>query len=888
MTGSDSGSDGAPIAKMTSKPPSENQWPNGLNLATSTLNERDAYIKHKNWEYDKGDGDAQDRELWEQYQEDFEGWTLERFKEATKNYLRTLRFTLRNHGVWVNYDKKGGMPEAMFATLTEKEPTPWTMAEVRLTMATAGAFKSRLIDFMIKNGGTTEVIMGTPGVQNNGSPQGSGQYNQPPQVRNPAQDIVNLTKMYAKEDKYSGQGDNFDFKLTIYNQNCSLAGITDDAVKAKAYSTMLKDHALEHYLTNLNQFQAASPQAPPPSFLELCNVTRTYFENNEYRRAQLNQFNSLTLQQVIDNPKNAGRSTKECLAVLISELRALQSSLDPVWRFDAALINRLISACQEVKACSYACYKPAETLPGLINDLQSSIDTYEKANKTTAPAYPTNTDEDDCETFYTDRRYQRSGGQRSTLPHHPSRFQPSLSRPQYPPRFSTSTKRCFVCKKEGCWSTKHPEAEREECFAKYRKEFGARFDRSAKQYILAVEGTEHEGQNDVDAEFDKFEQFVVEHEPDPEHAHHFMTSIVTRLADNSLEHALTRSVPPPVTQDDAQVNPFVYSTTTGKTRYHCSKFYGIMIDTGAAKVSTAGFGQYLAFQNCVDPDAILDKSTAGAVKIQFGIGTTPSVGSLIVNTPLGDVEFHIVQADTPFLLCLADLDSLRCHFNNLTNKVVTPTTEISVIRQFGHPFVLWGKSLQQFIVASFAENPCYLTSAELSRLHRRFGHPSVEKLHALLERSGHDFDKETITKLTKFCEFCQKHGKLPGRFKFRLPDESLQFNHSVYIDVMYLNGNKPVLHLIDEATRFSAGRFLRDLSTKTTWEAIRHCWIDTYVGPPDLIVHDAGKNFASQEFKQNASNMAITTKCVPVEAHWSIGLVERAHASVRRAFDIIE
>jgi hypothetical protein len=105
---------------------------------------------------------------------------------------------------------------------------------------------------------------------------------------------------------------------------------------------------------------------------------------------------------------------------------------------------------------------------------------------------------------------------------------------------------------------------------------------------------------------------------------------------------------------------------------------------------------------------------------------------------------------------------------------------------------------------------------------------------------------------------------------------------------MYLNGNKPVLHLIDEATRFSAGRFLRDLSTKTTWEAIRHCWIDTYVGPPDLIVHDAGTNFASQEFKQNASNMAITTKCVPVEAHWSIGLVERAHASVRRAFDIIE
>jgi hypothetical protein len=34
--------------------------------------------------------------------------------------------------------------------------------------------------------------------------------------------------------------------------------------------------------------------------------------------------------------------------------------------------------------------------------------------------------------------------------------------------------------------------------------------------------------------------------------------------------------------------------------------------------------------------------------------------------------------------------------------------------------------------------------------------------------------------------------------------------------------------------------------------------------------------------------MAITTKCVPVKAYWSIGLVEQAHALLRRAFEIIE
>ena len=33
--------------------------------------------------------------------------------------------------------------------------------------------------------------------------------------------------------------------------------------------------------------------------------------------------------------------------------------------------------------------------------------------------------------------------------------------------------------------------------------------------------------------------------------------------------------------------------------------------------------------------------------------------------------------------------------------------------------------------------------------------------------------------------------------------------------------------------------------------------------------------------------MAISTKAVPVEAHWSVGLVERAHPALRRAYQII-
>ena len=59
------------------------------------------------------------------------------------------------------------------------------------------------------------------------------------------------------------------------------------------------------------------------------------------------------------------------------------------------------------------------------------------------------------------------------------------------------------------------------------------------------------------------------------------------------------------------------------------------------------------------------------------------------------------------------------------------------------------------------------------------------------------------------------------------------------------------------------------------------------MGPPDIITRDAGKNFVSREFRRNAHSINTITKDLPVEAHWSIGLVERAHAILRRAYRII-
>jgi hypothetical protein len=47
---------------------------------------------------------------------------------------------------------------------------------------------------------------------------------------------------------------------------------------------------------------------------------------------------------------------------------------------------------------------------------------------------------------------------------------------------------------------------------------------------------------------------------------------------------------------------------------------------------------------------------------------------------------------------------------------------------------------------------------------------------------------------------------------------------------------------------------------------------------------DVGKNFVSKEFRGYANTMGIRTKAVLVEAHNSIGMVERYHSPLRRVY----
>jgi hypothetical protein len=59
------------------------------------------------------------------------------------------------------------------------------------------------------------------------------------------------------------------------------------------------------------------------------------------------------------------------------------------------------------------------------------------------------------------------------------------------------------------------------------------------------------------------------------------------------------------------------------------------------------------------------------------------------------------------------------------------------------------------------------------------------------------------------------------------------------------------------------------------------------LGLPDNIIHDAGKNFASIEFRQYTKSIVIQVQEMPVEAYNSIGKVERYYTFLRQVYEII-
>lgn len=767
------------------------KWEEGIDLENATKEELGEYANTKLYNYER-EGFT-DYDLWFMFREEFEGWSKDNFKLLPKNTRVKLRLHLLKAGVYVApYDTRYPISDVLFNTLNEKERHKWTDQELSEALAqvkpmTSIALQDRLNPTMTALATKTQHAQPQPQHQLNSTfPSTPPITNLPPQRANdqtvpalpiqlglplpPApttpytpytsatpnrpvlqassfgREVATIAKIYTDDQKYSGVGDSFDFKLTIFYDICNRSGLPQDGYMA-AFPTMLKGLAQAHYYNcslSTKPFDAA------------CAHMRNFFEGPEYYRKNLTEWNAITLQGVInDNPE---KSVSQCLQLLVDKLCTQQHAIDIEFRTPRILTNKLITACQGIPACRIAISNPSEDLPALINKLQSSIIAWEKENPQHHP-----------QAFFTDRKYHRGSDRssddsmntrgsdydsnyQSNYPRRPNRGNNGYARN---PKSNYTRKlraNCWVCKEDGCRSWKHTETEQKKAKNAWKGQFNERtqgrfanqFEGRFQQYITECE----QGEDNEDSEIDNaFESLILDIESSPDsqdcadqstatatatayftsYGHLTYSQAITvseELANKAFTHSITSAdtTKAPQTED-----PFIYNSNA-TSRYDTNVFQGIVVDTGASTKSTAGYDQFQALQqSSPGMELELDTSTRGQVTVQFGVGSASSIGTTSVCTPIGKVQFHVVEVSTPFLLCLADMDELKVYYDNIRDVLVTRTGEVPVIRRFGHAFLMCHSSLQSYLLESLELNPCYLTDTELHRLHRRFGHPSVER-----------------------------------------------------------------------------------------------------------------------------------------------------------------
>jgi hypothetical protein len=81
-----------------------------------------------------------------------------------------------------------------------------------------------------------------------------------------------------------------------------------------------------------------------------------------------------------------------------------------------------------------------------------------------------------------------------------------------------------------------------------------------------------------------------------------------------------------------------------------------------------------------------------------------------------------------------------------------------------------------------------------------------------------------------------------------------------------------------------AARVLKSQTSEEIWKHIRQCWMETYLGSPEIIRVDHGSNLSKSYIQTACLNRGIELKAVQTEEAWRVGSVERRLACLACTF----
>lgn len=131
-------------------------------------------------------------------------------------------------------------------------------------------------------------------------------------------------------------------------------------------------------------------------------------------------------------------------------------------------------------------------------------------------------------------------------------------------------------------------------------------------------------------------------------------------------------------------------------------------------------------------------------------------------------------------------------------------------------------------------------------IYSNFFHLSAEKLFKLICRAQPDEASpdiyDILTDTSTRCDPCQRIQNGPKLFRVSFSAGEVFLNACEILDAMYIDGTS-VHRIVDEATRFSAEKFLPGMNTKQIRNASMEFWCLVFTGTPDQVLVDRRTSF---------------------------------------------
>ena len=173
---------------------------------------------------------------------------------------------------------------------------------------------------------------------------------------------------------------------------------------------------------------------------------------------------------------------------------------------------------------------------------------------------------------------------------------------------------------------------------------------------------------------------------------------------------------------------------------------------------------------------------------------------------------------------------------------------------------------------------------QLRVLHLRWWHAKAAKMRALLQSAG--LPKTVLDQVQGVVDSCRvcRLWQSNGRNAVTSNRQSIEFNETIQIDLLFIS-ELIILHMVCEATRWSAATIVPSKKCEDLIPAIIQNWFRIY-GPPTTIVADHEGALCGEEAAIAFERWNVAFKPKPIGSH--AYTVERHNALLRSQFNHIK